>query len=91
MVFLPRFDEKKGKLSKKPKLIISNAGKGQPIYYMCSNCLREFPLPEDQPPKDAVRELFTSFKEHVEQIHPEPSSARLRPAWGGPEPGSDSP
>jgi len=58
-------------MTEKPKLMISNSGRGEPIYYICSYCLRGFPLPESQPPKQAVKELYDCFRKHVEHEHPE--------------------
>jgi len=57
--------------TEKPKLLVSRSSKGEPIYYMCSCCLRGFPLPDVQPPKQAMRELYRAFRQHVAQKHPE--------------------
>jgi len=61
----------------KPKLIVANSGINQPFHYLCSLCLWPFLLPGDQPPKAAVAELFHTFREHIEQEHPNPSQV-----WG---------
>ena len=58
-------------MTEKPKLIVGSAGRGEPIYYICSYCLRGFPLPDIQPPRAAVKELYNCFREHIEHEHPE--------------------
>jgi hypothetical protein len=57
--------------AERPRLLVSRSSEGEPIYYMCSYCLRGFPLPDIQPQKEAARELYRSFREHVERKHPE--------------------
>ena len=59
-------------IAEKPKLIVSNSNKGEPIYYTCSRCLRGFPFPDHTSPKEAVRELYQRFREHVEKEHADP-------------------
>jgi DNA-binding NarL/FixJ family response regulator len=61
----------------KPKLLLGNAGKGEPVYYICSHCLRGFLLPDNQPPIQAAKELYHHFRKHVEQDHPEPADGAI--------------
>jgi hypothetical protein len=61
-------------MTEKPKLIVSGSGKGELIYYICSHCSRGFSLADNQPPKQAVRELYHRFLEHVEHEHLEPAA-----------------
>jgi len=56
-------------LARKPQLIVDNSGNHALLDYRCSHCLRTFPLPESQPPKEAVAEVFGRFRRHVEQEH----------------------
>ena len=62
----------------KPQLIIDSRGNHQSVYYRCSHCLHEFPLPEDQPPRVAAAELIRGFREHVQQDHPDPALVPVR-------------
>jgi len=55
----------------KPKLVISHVSRNEPIYYVCSYCLRGFLLPDNTPPMQAMRKLLESFRVHVKQDHPE--------------------
>ena len=57
--------------TKTPVLLVGGSVKGEPIYFICSACLRGFPLAEIQPPAQAARELLRCFQEHVAQEHPE--------------------
>jgi hypothetical protein len=61
-------------VAEKPHLIVSVSGNGKLVSYVCSSCLRSFPLLENQSPKEVVAELFRRFKEHREQEHPELSA-----------------
>jgi hypothetical protein len=71
--------------SPSPSEVVTVADKPQPIavfsgnrasfYYRCSDCSRIFLLPEDQPAKEAARELFLCFREHIEQDHLKVASA----------------
>ena len=58
-------------MTKQPRLLVSNAHKGEPIYYMCSSCLQGFSLADNESPRQAVTQLYRWFREHVEQKHPE--------------------
>jgi len=58
--------------TEKPKLLISKLSEGEPVYYLCSYCLRGFLLADNQPPIQAAREMYRCFREHVKQKHPEP-------------------
>ena len=63
-----------------PQLIVTSFGKSRPIDYVCSLCGRIFPLPEEQSPKEAAAALYSRFKDHIRQDHPETSplfSAKL--------------
>ncbi|MGO9272434.1 MAG: hypothetical protein ACLQOO_19760 [Terriglobia bacterium] len=56
-------------MAEKPLLIVESSGKGSPIHYQCSRCLRVFPLAEDDSPKSAAAELYRRFREHVAEEH----------------------
>jgi len=56
-------------MADKPLLIIESSGKGSPIHYQCSRCLRVFRLAEIDSPKAAAAELFRRFRQHVAQEH----------------------
>ena len=56
-------------MADKPQPIAEFAGNRASFYYRCSDCARIFLLPEDQPAKEAARELFLCFREHIEQDH----------------------
>jgi hypothetical protein len=56
-------------MAEQPLLIIESSGKGSPIHYQCSRCLRAFPLAKDDSPKMAAAELYRHFREHVAQEH----------------------
>jgi len=53
----------------KPKLEISQYVKGEAFTYQCSLCGQAFLLPEDRNPKEAMKELWTAFNEHVREVH----------------------
>jgi hypothetical protein len=55
--------------AERPQPIVEILGNHSSFYYRCSDCSRIFLLPEDRPPKEAARELFRSFGEHVEEEH----------------------
>lgn len=61
----------------KPKLLVSALSKGEPIYFICSQCLHGFPLSTGEVPKKAMQALYQSFREHVAGQHPEGSDAGL--------------
>jgi hypothetical protein len=46
-------------------------GSGEAMAYACSLCGQTFLLPEDQPPKERVAEVWAAFNDHVRQDHPE--------------------
>jgi len=73
-------------MARKPQLIVGVSGEHEAINYMCSCCSRAFPLPEDQSPKEAVANLYQSFRDHVELEHSEssPGRRRLPPTDGEP-------
>ncbi len=52
-------------------MIVSPATSDGPFFYKCSLCEQQFLLPEDRTPKEAVAELWATFKEHVREEHPE--------------------
>lgn len=58
-------------MSQRPELIIRGAGQGAAIVYQCSFCGRQFPLADNVTPKEAVASLYSEFKSHVRQEHPE--------------------
>ena len=45
-------------MTEKPKLIVSSSGKGEPIYYLCSYCSREFSLSDNLTPKEAAKRAY---------------------------------
>jgi hypothetical protein len=53
----------------KPQPLVEISGNHSSFYYRCSDCSRIFLLPEDQPAKEAARELFLCFEEHVAEEH----------------------
>ena len=53
----------------KPKLEISEYVKGKAFTYQCSLCGQGFLPPEDRNPKEAMKELWTAFNEHVREVH----------------------
>ncbi len=57
--------------AEKPKLLVTSSSQGEPIYYMCSCCLRGFPLADNQHPKQAMKDLYEAFRKHVEEVHPD--------------------
>lgn len=59
----------KATIDGKPKLIVGDPGRLDPLQYLCSHCLRPFYLPSSQPPKEAVAELLHNFGKHVEREH----------------------
>jgi hypothetical protein len=59
------------KMAEEPQPIAEFQGDRSSFHYRCSDCSRIFLLPEDQPPKEAARELFRRFREHVEEEHSE--------------------
>lgn len=63
----------------KPKLILKGTGEQDCLGYHCSDCDLEFPLAEDETPKQAMKDLYRQFAEHVEKQHPEPSSGQAKP------------
>jgi hypothetical protein len=60
-------------MTQKPELIIRGGGQGIAIVYQCSFCGRQFPLDESETPKEAMAKLYTTFKTHVRQEHPDNS------------------
>ena len=64
-------------LSQRPRLLPSGSDRGESVFYACSCCLQRFSLADDQPPKQAVKELYQYFREHVEQEHPEPAAGPI--------------
>lgn len=52
-------------------IVVSPATSHGPFFYKCSLCEQRFLLPEDRTPKEAVEELWATFKEHVREEHPE--------------------
>jgi DNA-binding NarL/FixJ family response regulator len=66
--------------AERPRLLVSRSSEGEPIYYMCSYCLRGFLLPDIQPQKEAAKELYRSFREHVERKHPESNDGPTTPS-----------
>lgn len=58
-------------MSLKPKLILKGTGEEDCLGYHCSDCELEFPLAEHETPKQAMKDLYRQFKEHVEKHHPE--------------------
>lgn len=52
-----------------PRLIASTWMRGEPFAYECSRCGQRFLFPEDRSPKDGVAELWSAFREHVDEEH----------------------
>jgi hypothetical protein len=50
-------------------LVIKSQQGSDPIAYQCSSCGKRFILPDDGSPKEAAIELWTAFKEHVQEDH----------------------
>jgi hypothetical protein len=50
-------------------LVIKSQQGSDPIAYQCSACGKRFILPDDGSPKEAAIELWTAFKEHVQEDH----------------------
>lgn len=55
--------------SEKPRLVVTEWVKGQPITYQCSGCGQIFILPDDQTPTEAAAELLAAFHEHIGGVH----------------------
>jgi hypothetical protein len=58
-------------MDEKPKLRMSRWVKGEAMAYECSLCGQTFLLPEDQPPKEGVAEVWAAFNDHVRNEHPD--------------------
>ena len=58
-------------LNEKPRLVVTNWVKGEPMTYECSRCGQIFLPPEDRSPKNAAEELLAAFHEHVGEVHAE--------------------
>jgi hypothetical protein len=58
-------------MTERPRIVLSQWTKGDPINYKCSLCGRVFILPEDREPKEAMAEVLAAFNEHVYETHPE--------------------
>jgi hypothetical protein len=55
--------------SEKPRLVVTEWGKGEPVTYKCSRCSQIFILPDDRTPKEAAAELIAAFHDHVGEVH----------------------
>jgi hypothetical protein len=55
--------------SEKPRLMVTEWVRGEPVGYKCSLCGQIFLLPDDRSPKEASAELLTAFHEHVGEVH----------------------
>ena len=51
----------------KPRLVVTEWVKGEPVAYQCSLCGQL--LPEDRVPKEAAAELLAAFHQHVGEEH----------------------
>jgi len=69
-------------MRERPKLIVGSSDKGDALYYICSRCSQGFPIPDIQPPREAVRQLFQSFRKHLDREHPDPASTHLSSSAG---------
>ena len=58
-------------MSEPPKLKISQWVKGLAFTYECSLCGQPFLTPEDQPPKEAMSEIWEAFNDHTREAHGE--------------------
>jgi hypothetical protein len=69
---LARINEGLGDLvmEERPRLVLPPLVRGEPFEYCCSRCGQAFLLPEDRTPKEGILELWTAFKQHVEEEHP---------------------
>jgi hypothetical protein len=47
--------------SEKPRLVVTEWVKGEPIACKCSGCGQVFLLPDDRGPKEAATELLAAF------------------------------
>jgi DNA-binding response OmpR family regulator len=52
-----------------PSLVLNRSSKGEPLYYICSHCLRGFPLSGLEAPSEAIQEMYESFRQHVALEH----------------------
>jgi hypothetical protein len=55
--------------SEKPRVVVTQWVKGQPITYQCSACGQIFILPDDRSPKEAAAELQAAFRQHLGEVH----------------------
>ena len=58
-------------MNEKPQLVIKTQKAFEPIEYQCSLCDQRFILPEDRSPKEAVAEIWSAFKRHIQDEHAE--------------------
>lgn len=55
--------------NEKPRLVVTDWVKGEPVAYRCSSCSQVFLLPDDRSAKEAAAELIAAFHEHVGEVH----------------------
>ena len=55
--------------SEKPRLVVTEWVKDEPVAYQCSLCGQIFLLPDDRTPKEAAAELRAAFHQHVGEEH----------------------
>ena len=58
-------------MAEKPRLVLSEWVKSNPIRYCCSVCGQAIPFPDDRTPKEASALLMAAFVEHVREKHSE--------------------
>ncbi len=62
-------------MADKPRLVLTEWVKGEPIRYCCSVCDWVFLLPDIETPKEAAAKLTAAFGEHVREKHSEDITA----------------
>jgi hypothetical protein len=53
----------------RPQLIVTASAQAASISYVCSACLRTFPLSELETPKNAAAILYQTFQQHIAEDH----------------------
>jgi len=61
-------------MTPRPKLVMTQWVKGEPMSYACSLCGQKFLLPEDRNPKEGVAEVLAAFNDHVKERHSDPAT-----------------
>jgi hypothetical protein len=58
-------------MNEKPTLVMNVWLRGEPPAYECLICGQRFLLPEGRSPKEAAKDVWSAFREHVRENHPE--------------------